>query len=347
MLMKSVKLREIAAYLNAELVGDEDAEITGMNGILEASNGDITFLANPKYADKLPLCRAAAVIVDKDVTAPGKNLIRIENPRLAFAKLIRLMVPEKKESGLISESAHVSFSSQVGKQATIYPGVFIGENVVIGCNSILYPGTFVGDNVKIGDNCKIYANVTINYNCIIGNNVILNSNCVIGSEGFGYEREGERHYKIPQVGGVIIEDDVEIGALCAVDRGTVKETIIGRCTKLDNLVHVAHNCQVGENNLLLGHSALAGTVKTGKNVYFGGHSGSLDHVTITDHVQIGSLSVVTNNIEEKGLYFGYPARPQPDWQKGSAMFYKTDDLRKKVIALEKKTKELDDKLNKP
>jgi len=342
--MNSIRLKDIAGFLNGELVGNPDEPITGMNGILEAKSGDITFLANAKYASKLPLCQASAIIVEKDITAEGKNLIRIENPRLAFAKMIRLMVPEKKESGVVSKDAFISESVTLSENVTIYPGVFIGENSQVGRNTTIYPGTFIGDNVKIGSDCKIYANVSIHYNSIIGNNVILNSNCVIGSEGFGYERDGERHYKIPQIGGVIIEDDVEIGALCAIDRGTVKETVIGKCTKLDNLVHVAHNCQVGENNLLLGHSALAGTVKTGKNVYFSGHSGSLDHVTITDRVQVGSLSVVVSNIEEEGMYFGYPAKPHQEWQKGSAMFYKTDDLRKKLMALEKRTKELEDQL---
>lgn len=342
--MKSIPLKAIAAYLNADLAGNEEEEITGMNGILEAAKGDITFLANVKYADKLPLCQASAIIVDKDVSVPGKNLVRVENPRLAFARLIRLMVPEKEESGRISESAFLSSSSRIGERTTVYPGVFIGDNAQIGSNTVIYPGVFIGDNVTIGDNCKIFANVSVHYNCIVGNNVILNANCVIGSEGFGYERDGDRHFKIPQVGGVVIEDDVEIGALCAIDRGTVKDTVIGKGTKLDNLVHVAHNCRLGENNLLLGHSGLAGTVKTGKNVYFAGLSGCLDHVSIADRVQVGSLSVVTGNIEEEGLYFGYPARPQAEWRRASAMFYKTDGLRKKVTALERKMREMEKEL---
>lgn len=342
--MKSIKLKDIAEYLNGELLGNGDENIAGMNGILEAAKGDITFLANVKYADRLPSCRASAIIVERDVFVPEKNLIRTENPRLAFARLIRLFVPEKRESGEISEYAFLSSSSRIGEGTTIYPGVYVGESVRIGDSTVVYPGTFIGDNVTVGDNCRIYANVSVHHNCRIGNNVILNANCVIGSEGFGFERDGERHYKIPQIGGVVIEDDVEVGALCAIDRGTVKDTVVGKCTKLDNLVHVAHNCQIGENNLLLGHSALAGTVKTGRNVYVAGHSGCLDHITLADRVQIGSFSVVTNNIKEEGRYFGYPARPQSAWQKGSAMFYKTDDLRKRIKELEKRTKQLEERL---
>ncbi|MDH5561139.1 MAG: UDP-3-O-(3-hydroxymyristoyl)glucosamine N-acyltransferase, partial [Deltaproteobacteria bacterium] len=317
--------------------------INGINGIMEAGPGEITFLANPKYQDKLPLCKATAVVVSPEVQAEGVNLIRTENPRLAFAKLVNHLLVVKKESGKVSPKAFIEKGVVIGKNTTVYPGVSIGKDTRIGKNCLIYPGVFIGENVQIGDDCLIDSNVSIHYDSVIGDRVILNSNCVIGSQGFGFEREGEAHYKIPQIGSVLIEDDVEIGALCAIDRGSIKTTRIGKGTKLDNLVHVAHNCQIGENNLLLTQTGLAGTVKTGKSVYFAGRAGCLDHLSVADYAQIGSNSVVTSNILEPGKYYGYPARPYKDWSRASAMFYQTDDLRQKVIDLENKISVLENK----
>lgn len=344
--MKSVTLKEIAQYLEAELVGDGSVEISGMNGILEAQAGDITFLANPKYKDKLPLCQASAVVVGLDVEAEGVNLIKMENPRLAFARLVGMMVPKKQENKKVSPDAHIEPSAKLGKDVTVYAGAYIGENSVVGDNTVVYPGVFIGHEVKIGEDCLFYANVSIQHGTIIGDRVVINPSSVIGSEGFGYERDGDRHFKIPQVGTVVIEDDVEIGGLCAIDRGSIKATVIGKGTKLDNLIHVAHNCQLGENNLLLSQCGLAGTVKTGQNVYFAGQSGCLDHIQVADYAQIGSRAIVTGNIEEAGLYYGYPARPYQEWKKANALFYKADEQRKKVIALEKRLSQLEEKLEK-
>lgn len=343
--MKQITIKEIAGFLNAEVSGNPDQVITGFNGILEAQDGDITFLANAKYKSKLPLCKASAIVVGKDIEVEGINLIKIDNPRLAFAKLVGLLVPKKEESGKVSPQASISESAVLGKNVTVYPNVYIGENTQIGDNTTLYPGVFIGDDVSIGTNCLLYANVAVHHQVKIGNDVAVNSGTVIGSEGFGFERDGEKHFKIPQVGNVIIEDNVEIGALCAIDRGSVKPTIIGKGTKLDNLVHIAHNCQFGENNLILAQAGMAGTVTTGKNVYVAGQAGCLDHINICDNVQLGGKGVFTSNVEQPGVYFGYPAKPYQEWQKASAMFYKTDELRKKTSALEKKLKELEDKLN--
>lgn len=343
-IMKQLTVKEIANFLNAEISGNPDQLISGFNGILEAQEGDITFLANVKYKKQLPLCKASAVVVGEDVEVDGVNLVKVNNPRLAFARLVSLLVPKKKENGQISPQAFISDSASIGQNVTIYPNAYVGENSKIADNSTLYPGVFIGDNVSIGENCLLYANVSVHHEVKLGSNVVVNSGTVIGSEGFGFERDGEKHFKIPQVGNVIIEDDVEIGALCAIDRGSVKPTIIGKGTKLDNLVHVAHNCHFGENNLILAQAGIAGTVTTGKSVYIAGQAGCLDHINITDYVQLGGKGVFTSNVEEPGVYFGYPAKPVQEWQKASAMFYKTDELRKKTSALEKKIQELEEKL---
>ncbi|MBU2514741.1 UDP-3-O-(3-hydroxymyristoyl)glucosamine N-acyltransferase [bacterium] len=344
--MKTLTLKEIASALGGNLVGNPDVEITGINGIIEAEEGDISFLANPKYKDHLPMCKASAVLVGLDIHVNEVNLIQIENPRLAYSQVIGLLFPPKKEIPNISEQAFISTSARIGKNCTIYPGVFIGENTSIGNNTVIYPNVYVGEGVKIGDDCLFHANVTINCNCTVGNRVMLNAGCVIGSEGFGYEREkdGDVHRKIPHIGNVIIEDDVEIGALCAIDRGSVKNTIIGRGTKFDNLVHVAHNCQIGEDNLLMAQVCLAGSVKTGRNVWISGQAGVLDHLKIADHAKIFGKSGVTQSIEEAGIFAGFPARTLLDWQKASAMFYKTDEQRKKLASLERRVKELEEGL---
>lgn len=341
--MKSATLKEIALLLGAKLVGNPDELISGMEGIMEAKQGDITFLANPKYKDQLPQCQASAVIVGLDVDVPGLNLLQVENPRFAFARLMGFAFPPKKEKGVVDTNAFVSPTAKIGSNVTIYGKAYVGENTKIGDNTTIYPGVYIGDQTEIGENCLIYSNCSILDRSKIGNRVIVNANSVIGSQGFGFERDGERHFKVPQIGNVIIEDDVEIGALCAIDCGTVKSTIIGQGTKLDNFVHVAHNCQLGENNLLLAQTSIAGTVTTGTSVYFGGRAGVMDHQKINDHVIIGPGGVVTENIDEEGTYFGYPARPYNEWVKASALFYKADEQRKKVHELEKRIKELEDK----
>lgn len=344
--MKELKLKEIAEALGGNLIGDEGELITGINGIMEAEKGDITFLANPKYKNHLPLCKASAVLVNREVEVEGINLIQVDNPRMAYGKVIGLMFPAKVETPGISPQAFISESAKIGKNCTIYPGVYVADNVTIGDNTVIYPSVFVGENVEIGEDCLIHANVTINYDSKIGNRVWLNAGCVIGSEGFGFEREkdGDEHQKVPQVGNVIIEDDVEVGALCAIDRGSIKATVIGKGTKFDNLVHIAHNCQVGEKNLLMAQACLAGSVKTGENVWFAGQAGCLDHLSVCDHAKIFGKAGITQNIEEPGIYAGFPAKTLMEWQKGSAMFYKTDEQRKKLSALEKRVKELEAKL---
>ncbi|MCG8336672.1 MAG: UDP-3-O-(3-hydroxymyristoyl)glucosamine N-acyltransferase [Proteobacteria bacterium] len=344
--MKTLTLKEIAEALNGNLIGDPNAEITGINGIMEAQPGDITFLANPKYKEHLPLCQASAVLVGNDVEVEGVTLIQVENPRMAYGKVILLMNPPKQEIAGISDDAYIATSADIGDNCTVYPGVYISENASLGKNTVVYPGTFIGENVQIGDDCMIHANVTINQGCIIGHRALLNPGCVIGSEGFGFERDkdGDPHKKVPQVGIVVIEDDVEVGALCAIDRGSIKATVIKRGTKFDNLVHVAHNCQIGEDNLIMAQVCLAGSVKTGNNVWMAGQVGCNDHLQVAENAKFLGKTGITQNIEEAGLFAGFPARPFMDWQKGSAMFYKTDEQRKKLSALERRVNELEAKL---
>ena len=342
--MVKLSLKEIAQHLTAELIGDPEVLITGLSGITEAKKGDITFLAHRKYQDQLASCLASAVIVGPEVEAEGINLLRVENPRFAFARLMVLAFPPKPEVPGIQPGAYVAPTAQVHPSASVYTGAHVLEGAKIGARTAVYPGCHVGEGVAIGEDCLIYANVTLARETVVGDRVVINSGTVVGSEGFGYERDGDRHFKIPQVGNVIIEDDVEIGALCAIDRGSIKSTILGKGTKLDNLVHIAHNCQLGPNNLVLSQAGIAGSVQTGQNVYFAGQTGCMDHVKIVDRTQIGGRAVVVSDIKEPGLYFGYPARPQAEWQKASVTFYKTPEMSKRIAELERQLAELKEKL---
>ncbi|OGH00412.1 MAG: UDP-3-O-(3-hydroxymyristoyl)glucosamine N-acyltransferase [Candidatus Lambdaproteobacteria bacterium RIFOXYD1_FULL_56_27] len=336
----SLTLAQIAEKLGAKLIGDPNAMITGLCGITDAKAGDLTFLANPKYKSQLGQTAATAVMVGPEVEAEGINLLQIDNPRLAFARVMGFAFPKKEELPGIADGAFVHPTAQIDPTATIYAGAYIGEGATVGPRTVVYPGCYVGEKVKLGEDCLIHPNVSLMLGTQVGNRVVLNAGTVVGSEGFGYERDGDKHFKIPQVGAVVIEDDVEVGSLCAIDRGSIQATVIGQGTKLDNLIHIAHNCQLGPNNLILSQAGLAGTVKTGTNVYFAGQTGCFDHIKIADYVQVGGRAVVTNDIEEQGLYFGYPARPHAEWQKASVMFYKTPELQKRVVELEKQVEAL-------
>lgn len=342
--MQPIKLKDLAEQLGAELVGDPEVTISGLNNIFDAKEGDITFLANPKYADKLPLCQASAVIVAENVEAEGINLLKGKNPRLIFGRLMTMAFPRKKENGKISPQAFIAESAKLGENVTIYPFAYIGENSIIGDNSTIYSNVFVDDNVTIGNDCLILAGSAVMHGSQLGNRVMVNANTVIGSEGYGFERDGEKHFKIPQVGNTIVKDDVEIGTLCAIDRGSMQDTVLEAGTKIDNFVHIGHNCHIGENNLFVAQTGLSGTVTTGKNVYFGGRAAVMDHIKIADRAMVGPVSVVTSDVEGPDVLFGYPARPYKDWTKASAMFYKTDDQRKKLQSLARRVEELEKEL---
>lgn len=342
--MLSFTLAEIAEQLGAQIKGDPQAKITGLSGIAEAKEGDLTFLSHAKYKAQAQDCKATAILVGPDMEVEGRNLVQVENPRLAFARLMWVAFPRKAETPGVNPQAMVGEGAQIASSATVYPGAYVGPGAVIGERSLVYPGCYIGDGVKIGEDCLIHANVTVLEGTQMGNRVEISSGTVIGSEGFGYERDGHKHFKIPQVGGVVIEDDVEIGALCAIDKGSIRATIIGNGTKLDNLIHIAHNCVLGENNLVLSQAGIAGSVKTGQNVYFAGQTGCLDHMKITDFTQIGARAVVTNDINEPGLYFGYPVKPHAEWQKASVTFYKTPEMNRRLAELERQVEQLTAKL---
>jgi UDP-3-O-[3-hydroxymyristoyl] glucosamine N-acyltransferase len=308
-----VKLYDIAKFLNAELLGDGDVEIKKVAEIQNAVRGDITFIANPKYERFFDTTQASAVIVGKNFNKRRDDisLLLVDEPYFAFVKVLKLLNPpvELLPAG-IHPTAVVAQSAVLGKNVRIGANAVIGERVKIGDNTVIMPGVVVGDDVEIGSDVLIYPNVTIYHKCKIGNRVIIHSGTVIGSDGFGFAPRPDGSYeKIPQVGIVVIEDDVEIGSNCSVDRATLGETVIKRGAKLDNLIQIAHNVVIGENTVIAAQTGIAGSTKIGRNCVLAGQVGIVGHIEIADRTTIAAQSGVSKSITEPGkVYFGYPAR---------------------------------------
>src|SRR5574337_2112840 len=245
-----MKLSKLAELLNAQLSGPGDPELSGAAGISEAREGQITFLADPRYLKDLEACRASAAIVPLAAPALPLPVLKVKNPKLAFARLLEILyVPAYRAAG-ISDKAAIGNNVTIGEECSIHPVAVVADRARIGNRVTLFPGCFIGEEASIDDDTVIHANVSIGHRISVGKRVIIHSGAVIGSDGFGFVTDGGRHHKIPQVGGVIIEDDVEIGGNCAIDRATLGNTVVKTGTKIDNLVHLAHNVTVGEHCLL-------------------------------------------------------------------------------------------------
>jgi UDP-3-O-[3-hydroxymyristoyl] glucosamine N-acyltransferase len=340
-----VKLRESASLLNGEVIGPphaDDIEITGVSGINCAQEGDITFLSAGSYKKHLAGCKASCVMVKEVIDGLHMTQLKVSKPHLAFAKILgHFYVKPQKPIG-ISKDAIVSDKATIGKDVSIFPFSYISDGVSIDDRTIIYPYVFVGHGTAIGKDCVIYPNVVLRENVKIGNRVIIHSSSVIGSDGFGYVFEEGRHYKIPQVGGVIIEDDVEIGSNVSVDRATTGNTIIGAGTKIDNLVQIAHNVTIGRNSIIVAQVGIGGSTEIGDFVTLAGQVGVADHATIESEAMIGAQSGVMGNVS-KGVYSGSPIMPHREWLKAQVILAKLPELHKKIKELEEKLKELERK----
>lgn len=340
-----MKLKEIASILDGEILGDESIEIKGVSGFNDVKEGEITFIASNKLIKKLSECKASSIIVKEFINGITIPQIKVSNPYIAFIKLLNHFYVKPHKSIGISNKAFISEIAKIGKNVSIYPYVFISDNVSIEEDSIIYPFTFIGENASIGKNCTIYPNVVIRENIKIGNNVIIHSGTVIGSDGFGYVFDGSKHQKIPQVGGIIIEDDVEIGANVTIDRATTGNTIIGSGTKIDNLVQIAHNVKIGKNSIIVAQVGIAGSSEIGDHVTLAGQVGISDHSIIESETIIGAQSGVMGSVK-KGVYSGTPAIEHRDWLKAQAVFIKLPELYKKIKELENKLNELERRISK-
>ncbi len=334
-------LKEIAERIGGRLVGPEDMEISGPAKIEEARPGEITFISNPKYKHYLSTTQASAVIVDdslKDVSIPH---VVVADSYVAFVLVLRLY--DKPVHGYLhglSKKAYIDPSAKVHPTASVAPLAYIGPGAVIGSNTVIYPGVIILKDVHIGDDCIIYPNVSIREFCTIGNRVILQNGCVIGSDGFGFAPYEGRYEKIPQIGNVIIEDDVEIGANCTVDRSTLGSTVIKQGSKLDNLVQVAHNVTIGEHTVMAAQSGIAGSTTVGRHVTIGGQVGVTGHIKVGDNAVLAAQSGITKNVEDGAVLFGTPAVPLSLRKRIDVSLRKLPELVKLVHELEKEIAEL-------
>jgi len=335
-----VKLKDIASLLNGEIIGDESIEITGVSGINEAGKGDITFISAKKYAKDAPGCGASCIIVKEPIADLALSQLKVPDPYLAFAKLLEHFYVSTRQPSGISKDAFVSDKAEIADGVSISPLCFISDGVSIGSGTIISPFVFIGENSVIGEKCIIYPHVTIREGIKIGNGVIIHSGAVIGSDGFGYVFHEGRHFKIPQVGGVVIGDTVEIGSNASIDRATTGNTIIGKGTKIDNLAQIAHNVKIGDNTIVVAQVGIGGSTEIGDYVILGGQVGVADHTRIDSGAMIGAQSGVMGNVP-KGAYSGSPAIPHRDWLKAQAVFAKLPEIQKKLRQLEEKLMELE------
>ena len=339
----------IAEFLKGEIEGNPDAVVTTVSKIEEGKAGTLAFLANPKYAKYLYETEATIVLINKDFQLEQKvdaTLIRVENAYNSFASLLQLYEQYKPQKTGVEEPNFISKSAKVGENVYIGAFVYVGDNAVIGDNTKLYPHVYIGDNAKVGNNSKLYSGVKLYSECQIGNNCIIHSGTVIGSDGFGFAPTDGGYNKIPQVGNVIIKDDVEIGANSSLDRATMGSTIIGKGAKLDNLVQIAHNVEVGENTVIIAQAGIAGSSKLGNNCILAAQAGIVGHLTIADGVKIGGQSGVVSSVKKEGVaILGSPAFDFRESSRSIAVYKNLPGLRQQVIDLERELKELKDKLN--
>ena len=339
-------LAELAHHVGGKCVGDGQIVIRGLAPIDEAAAGEITFLANPRYRKFLGQCRASAVIVGPNIVQElahreGQGFIEAADPYLAFAKILDLFQVAPQFSRTVSPLAHVEPTADLGAEVTVFPQAYVCAGVKIGRRTVLYPGVFLGIGSEVGDDCVLHPNVVVREGCRLGNRVILHAGTVIGSDGFGYAGHGGGRIKIPQTGIVIVEDDVEIGANATVDRATLGRTVIGRGTKIDNLVQIAHNVVIGENSLIAAQTGIAGSTRIGKNVTLAGQVGVVNHLQIGDGATIGPQSGVAQSVAPGAvLSSGLPAAPHLEWLRVMALLPQLPSLWRAVRGLEKKVSQL-------
>ena len=337
--------QQIADFLQGIVEGDNTIKVNDVSKIEEGRPGTLTFLSNPKYIPYIYDTKASIVLVNKDFT-PEKEikatLIRVNNAYECLAKLLQLVEAVKPKKVGISPLASIATSATIDENVYIGPFVVIGENTHIGNNTSIYPHTFIDDNCRIGNNCLIKAGVKIDRETIIGNNCILQHGVIIGGDGFGFAPQTDGTYnKLPQVGNVIIEDNVEIQANATIDRATIGSTIIRKGAKIDNLVQIAHNVEIGENTVMASQSGVAGSTKIGKQCIVAGQVGFAGHINIADGNTFGAQTGVPNSIKQPGgIHQGYPAIPVNTFRRAAVVYKNLPELQKMVYDLQRKVNEL-------
>lgn len=330
-------LNEIAKKIDGKLIGPKNFKITGLSSLIDAKETELSFIINKFYLKQVNKSKAGAFLIEDGLPIiKDKPIIICKNSYIQFIKLLNIFYPQKEQKPTIHKSAVIADDVTLGKNVTIEPNVVINEGCYIGDNVVIKSGSIIDYNVHIGNNTIIHPKVTILHNVKIGTNVIIQSGAVIGSDGFGYTKIEGKHIKIPHVGSVVIGDNVEIGANCTIDRGTVGNTIIGDNTKIDNLVQIAHNVNIGKNCIIVAQSGISGSATLKDNVTLAGQSGVVGHLVIEKNSIIAARSVVTRCIPENSFVSGYPAKPHKEEIKIKASLKKLPWILKQIKLIEKK-----------
>lgn len=336
-------VQAIADFLKGRVSCEPARIISNVASFEQAGPSDITFAGDPRYYSKLSETRAGVVLVPENAGDLDGPVIYVENPRMAFVRLGQVFNPVVEARDFIHPSACIGNGLKLGDKVQIHAGVVLGDNVTLGSRVALFPNVVLGNGVVLGDDVTIYPNVTVRDRCVIGDRVMIHSGTVIGSDGFGFVPDGERYTKIPHTGIVRIGDDVEIGALNSIDRGTFGETVIKNGVKTDNQVHIAHNVVVGENTLLVAQVGIAGSTVIGNHAILAGQSGVSGHLIIGNNAVIGPKAGVTHSVADHEVVSGVPAIPHKQWLRAQTVVARLPELKKRVNELEKKINALEEK----
>jgi len=337
-------LEELAALFGGKVEGDGSLPIRGIASLEEAGEGEITFLAESKNRRRLEKTRASAAIVPANLPSFPKPVIRTPNPYLAYAKVQAFFQQKPLAPRGVDSRAFIGGGVKIGRDVSIYPFVYVGEGCEIGDRAVLHPGVYLGESVQVGEGSLLYPNVVVMDRCVVGKRVILHPGTVIGSDGFAFARDGAKFVKIPQVGIVVIEDDVEIGANCTVDRASMGKTWIKRGIKTDNLVQIGHNVIVGEDTVIVAQVGIAGSTEIGNRVALGGQVGVVGHIKIGDGAMIGAQAGVGQDVAPGQILSGSPAFPHREWLRAQAAFQKLPEMKRTLAELEKRIKALEERI---
>jgi UDP-3-O-[3-hydroxymyristoyl] glucosamine N-acyltransferase len=299
-----------------------------------AGAGQVSFLSNPRYAPEASRSAATAVLVADGVDLPGACLIVVADPYLALARALEIFHPPERPEAGVRPGAHVPASCRIAPTACVQPGAVLGERCEVDGGAVISAGVVLGNDVRVGDDSVLHPRVTVYAGCRLGRRVVVHAGAVIGSDGFGFARDGDRHHKIPQVGNVVVEDDVEIGANATIDRATFGSTRIGRGTKIDNLVQIGHNVTVGENCILVAQTGISGSTRLGRGVIFAGQSGAAGHLSIGEGARVGAKSAVLQDLPPGAFVIGSPAIEAGRWRRAVAVFGRLPELRRRLLRLE-------------
>lgn len=340
-----MKLSKLAEQLGAQIVGNPNLEVNSINTLKEAKKNQASFLSNPKYRPLLENTKAGAVIVGENEetngAAAGPALLITKNPYLAYARAVELLHPVEHPDRGFEPGSYRRPTAKIGPDVVTMACSHVDEDAEVGARTVLYPGVFVGRGAKIGADCVLYPNAVVREGCVLGDRVILQPNVVVGSDGFGYANDGRKHVKIPQIGIVVIEDDVEVGAGTTIDRAALGETRIGKGTKIDNLVQIGHNVQVGNDCIIVAQVGISGSAKLGNNVVLAGQAGIAGHIEIGDGAAVGAKGGVLSDLPPGAQVLGAPAYDKGEFFRAQAIIRRLPELSKKLRSLEKRLNALE------